>query len=251
MFHMILDLYVRLKAELLHYKIVVLLQCVIMIDVPSIRVQVHIGAKGYVRDSVTDKGIENATISVSGIDHNITTEKLGNFQRLLAPGTYNITASVTGTSLYSTPAVIPVSRRPLHATSYLTCTWTSLYSTSLVIPVSRRPLHATLYSICSWTSLYSTPAVIPVSRRPFHATSYLTCTWTSLYSTPVVIPVSRRPLHATSYLTLHLDKSLLNISDLRKQARQLENELDLKLVSFSKLCTSYTHSNSREEFTPC
>ncbi|XP_051535958.1 Golgi SNAP receptor complex member 1 isoform X2 [Myxocyprinus asiaticus] len=27
--------------------------------------------------------------------------------------------------------------------------------------------------------------------------------------------------------------------DLRKQARQLENELDLKLVSFSKLCTSY------------
>ncbi|XP_075052989.1 carboxypeptidase D [Mixophyes fleayi] len=57
---------------------------------------VHIGAKGYVRDSVTDKGIENATISVSGIDHNITTGKLGNFQRLLAPGTYNITASVTG-----------------------------------------------------------------------------------------------------------------------------------------------------------
>ncbi|KAM5180771.1 Golgi SNAP receptor complex member 1 [Mantella aurantiaca] len=34
--------------------------------------------------------------------------------------------------------------------------------------------------------------------------------------------------------------------DLRKQARQLENELDLKLVSFSKLCTSYSHSNSRE-----
>ncbi|KAF7244398.1 Golgi SNAP receptor complex member 1 [Varanus komodoensis] len=34
--------------------------------------------------------------------------------------------------------------------------------------------------------------------------------------------------------------------DLRKQARQLENELDLKLVSFSKLCTSYSHSNSRD-----
>uniref|UniRef100_H3CJ36 Golgi SNAP receptor complex member 1 n=1 Tax=Tetraodon nigroviridis TaxID=99883 RepID=H3CJ36_TETNG len=28
--------------------------------------------------------------------------------------------------------------------------------------------------------------------------------------------------------------------DMRKQARQLENELDLKLVSFSKLCTSYS-----------
>uniref|UniRef100_A0A673BTL1 Golgi SNAP receptor complex member 1 n=1 Tax=Sphaeramia orbicularis TaxID=375764 RepID=A0A673BTL1_9TELE len=30
---------------------------------------------------------------------------------------------------------------------------------------------------------------------------------------------------------------------LRKQARQLENELDLKLVSFSKLCTSYSSSS--------
>ncbi|KAG6928511.1 golgi SNAP receptor complex member 1, partial [Chelydra serpentina] len=35
-------------------------------------------------------------------------------------------------------------------------------------------------------------------------------------------------------------------ADLRKQARQLENELDLKLVSFSKLCTSYSHSSARE-----
>ncbi|OBS80667.1 hypothetical protein A6R68_21123, partial [Neotoma lepida] len=33
---------------------------------------------------------------------------------------------------------------------------------------------------------------------------------------------------------------------LRKQARQLENELDLKLVSFSKLCTSYSHSSARD-----
>ncbi|TMS13976.1 Golgi SNAP receptor complex member 1 [Larimichthys crocea] len=35
--------------------------------------------------------------------------------------------------------------------------------------------------------------------------------------------------------------------DLRKQARQLENELDLKLVSFSKLCTSYSSSSSRDQ----
>uniref|UniRef100_A0A670HYG3 Uncharacterized protein n=1 Tax=Podarcis muralis TaxID=64176 RepID=A0A670HYG3_PODMU len=37
-----------------------------------------------------------------------------------------------------------------------------------------------------------------------------------------------------------------SVYNLRKQARQLENELDLKLVSFSKLCTSYSHSSSRE-----
>lgn len=36
------------------------------------------------------------------------------------------------------------------------------------------------------------------------------------------------------------------LKDLRKQARQLENELDLKLVSFSKLCTSYSHSSARD-----
>ncbi|XP_026228986.1 Golgi SNAP receptor complex member 1-like [Anabas testudineus] len=37
--------------------------------------------------------------------------------------------------------------------------------------------------------------------------------------------------------------------DLRKQARQLENELDLKLVSFSKLCTTYSSSSNRDQRT--
>lgn len=35
-------------------------------------------------------------------------------------------------------------------------------------------------------------------------------------------------------------KENIFISDLRKQARQLENEIDLKLVSFSKLGTNYS-----------
>nr|XP_011432817.1 Golgi SNAP receptor complex member 1 [Crassostrea gigas] len=38
--------------------------------------------------------------------------------------------------------------------------------------------------------------------------------------------------------------------DLRKQARQLENEIDLKLVSFSKLGTSYSHSDYGSESSP-
>ncbi|XP_068188068.1 Golgi SNAP receptor complex member 1-like isoform X2 [Antennarius striatus] len=33
--------------------------------------------------------------------------------------------------------------------------------------------------------------------------------------------------------------------DLRKQARQLENELDLRLVSFSKLCTNLSSSSNK------
>ncbi|XP_023685127.1 Golgi SNAP receptor complex member 1-like isoform X1 [Paramormyrops kingsleyae] len=38
--------------------------------------------------------------------------------------------------------------------------------------------------------------------------------------------------------------------DLRKQARQLETELDLKLVSYSKLCTSYSCHGDGLDTTP-
>uniref|UniRef100_A0A8C0PWM3 gp180 n=1 Tax=Canis lupus familiaris TaxID=9615 RepID=A0A8C0PWM3_CANLF len=58
--------------------------------------KVHIGVKGFVKDSVTGSGLENATISVAGINHNITTGRFGDFHRLLVPGTYNITAVLTG-----------------------------------------------------------------------------------------------------------------------------------------------------------
>lgn len=39
----------------------------------------------------------------------------------------------------------------------------------------------------------------------------------------------------------------LSCLELRKKARQLENEIDLKLVSFSKLGTSYSHHNGFRE----
>uniref|UniRef100_A0A673UP23 Carboxypeptidase D n=1 Tax=Suricata suricatta TaxID=37032 RepID=A0A673UP23_SURSU len=58
--------------------------------------KVHIGVEGFVKDSVTGSGLENATISVAGINHNITTGRFGDFHRLLVPGTYNITAVLTG-----------------------------------------------------------------------------------------------------------------------------------------------------------
>uniref|UniRef100_G1NY58 Carboxypeptidase D n=1 Tax=Myotis lucifugus TaxID=59463 RepID=G1NY58_MYOLU len=58
--------------------------------------KVHIGVTGFVKDSVTGSGLENATISVAGINHNITTGTFGDFHRLLVPGTYNITAVLTG-----------------------------------------------------------------------------------------------------------------------------------------------------------
>ncbi|XP_006891055.1 PREDICTED: carboxypeptidase D [Elephantulus edwardii] len=58
--------------------------------------KVHIGVKGFVKDSITGIGLENATISVAGINHNITTGRFGDFHRLLVPGTYNLTAVLTG-----------------------------------------------------------------------------------------------------------------------------------------------------------
>ncbi|KAB1265975.1 Carboxypeptidase D, partial [Camelus dromedarius] len=58
--------------------------------------KVHIGVTGFVKDFVTGSGLENATISVAGVNHNITTGRFGDFHRLLVPGTYNITAVLTG-----------------------------------------------------------------------------------------------------------------------------------------------------------
>lgn len=58
--------------------------------------KVHIGVKGFVRDAVTKAGLENTTIVVAGIAHNITAGKYGDYHRLLVPGIYNVTAVAMG-----------------------------------------------------------------------------------------------------------------------------------------------------------
>lgn len=55
----------------------------------------HIGVKGFVMTS-SGLGLPDATISVSGTDHNITTWTFGDYYRLLLPGIYDITASSPG-----------------------------------------------------------------------------------------------------------------------------------------------------------
>ncbi|GFR88437.1 carboxypeptidase D, partial [Elysia marginata] len=57
---------------------------------------VHIGAHGFVTDAETGEGVENATIVVEGIDHNIKSIESGAYWRLLAPGSYSIKVVANG-----------------------------------------------------------------------------------------------------------------------------------------------------------
>ncbi|KAK1158328.1 hypothetical protein AOXY_G23196 [Acipenser oxyrinchus oxyrinchus] len=67
--------------------------------------KVHIGVKGFVKNSVTSGWISDAEITVSGIDHNVTTGQFGDYSRLLLPGSYNITASAPGYTPMTAPNV--------------------------------------------------------------------------------------------------------------------------------------------------
>lgn len=60
------------------------------------RVQIHIGVRGFVRAARNDAPLADAAIMVAGINHNVSTSRFGDYYRLLLPGTYNITVLAPG-----------------------------------------------------------------------------------------------------------------------------------------------------------
>ncbi|KAL6471136.1 hypothetical protein MHYP_G00197860 [Metynnis hypsauchen] len=69
--------------------------------------QVHRGVKGLVTDQKDGTGIPNATITVEGIDHTVTSNKAGDYWRLLVPGTYHLTASAQGYTSVDINVTVP------------------------------------------------------------------------------------------------------------------------------------------------
>ncbi|XP_059169401.1 carboxypeptidase D-like [Physella acuta] len=67
--------------------------------------QTHMGVKGVVKTS-DGTPIANAQVRVSGIDYTMNTSDLGEYWRLLIPGTYSISFSVEGYTTASTSVTV-------------------------------------------------------------------------------------------------------------------------------------------------
>ncbi|XP_063368930.1 carboxypeptidase D-like [Cydia amplana] len=70
--------------------------------------EVHKGVHGFVHSHIGGN-LSNATVSVSGVRHNVRTARDGDYWRLLVPGRYNVTASRHGYESVTEEVVVPES----------------------------------------------------------------------------------------------------------------------------------------------
>ncbi|XP_051950936.1 inactive carboxypeptidase-like protein X2 [Xyrauchen texanus] len=67
--------------------------------------QVHRGIKGVVKDKEGNP-IANATVSVEGVNHDVSTGESGDYWRILNPGEYHVTARAEGYSTFTRLCVV-------------------------------------------------------------------------------------------------------------------------------------------------
>ncbi|CAM9218891.1 unnamed protein product, partial [Lampetra fluviatilis] len=69
--------------------------------------QAHRGVSGFVVDAVSGRGIGNATVAVSDVDHSVKSARAGDYWRVLVPGTYSLTASAHGYGSRTRQVTVP------------------------------------------------------------------------------------------------------------------------------------------------
>ncbi|XP_029026026.1 carboxypeptidase D isoform X2 [Betta splendens] len=123
--------------------------------------QVHIGARGFVKDAISGAPLTNVSIVVAGIRHNLTTGTYGDYYRLLLPGTYSITAVAPG---YTPKTVHNVQVIEGKATelNFMLSPVVGDSAASITVPESSTPSTPSSPNITTTSSTYTTPTqVVP------------------------------------------------------------------------------------------